>query len=47
MKSMSSENREDFVRQVSFAGPGEAIDFGAALAACVRLTGEVCNQGQR
>jgi hypothetical protein len=29
---------EDFVRQVSFAGAGEAIDFAAALAACIRLT---------
>lgn len=28
---------EDFVRAVSFAGPGEAIDFGDALAACIRL----------
>jgi hypothetical protein len=28
---------EDFVRAVSFAGPGEAIDFAHALAACTRL----------
>jgi hypothetical protein len=28
---------EEFVRQVSFAGPGEAIDFAEALAACTRL----------
>jgi hypothetical protein len=28
---------EDFVRQVSFAGPGEVIDFAAALAACTQL----------
>ena len=28
---------EDFVRAVSFAGPGEAIDFADALAACTRL----------
>jgi predicted nucleotidyltransferase component of viral defense system len=28
---------EDFVRQVSFAGPGEAIDFAHARAACSRL----------
>jgi hypothetical protein len=28
---------EEFVRQVSFAGPGEVIDFAAALAACTRL----------
>jgi hypothetical protein len=28
---------EDFVRQVSFAGPGDAIDFAHALAACTRL----------
>jgi len=28
---------EDFVRQVSFAGPGEAIDFADALGACTRL----------
>jgi predicted nucleotidyltransferase component of viral defense system len=28
---------EDFVRQVSFAGPGEAIYFVDALAACARL----------
>ena len=28
---------EDFVRQVSFAGPGEAIHFADALAACKRL----------
>jgi hypothetical protein len=28
---------EDFVRQVSFAGPEEAITFGHALAACARL----------
>jgi hypothetical protein len=28
---------EEFVRQVSFAGPGEAIDFAHALAACIRL----------
>ena len=28
---------EDFVRAVSFAGPGEAIDFAHALAACIRL----------
>jgi predicted nucleotidyltransferase component of viral defense system len=28
---------EDFVRQVSFAGPAETIDFKAALAACARL----------
>ncbi len=28
---------EDFVRQVSFAGPGEVIDFDHALAACARL----------
>lgn len=27
----------DFVRAVSFAGPGEAIDFAHALAACTRL----------
>jgi predicted nucleotidyltransferase component of viral defense system len=27
----------DFVRAVSFAGPGEAIDFTGALAACIRL----------
>jgi hypothetical protein len=27
---------EDFVRQASFAGPGEVIDFTAALAACDR-----------
>jgi hypothetical protein len=30
---------EEFVRQVSFAGAGEAIDFTAALAACTRLIG--------
>jgi hypothetical protein len=34
---------EDFVRQVSFAGPGEAIDFAAALAACRRLIAVVGN----
>jgi Nucleotidyl transferase AbiEii toxin, Type IV TA system len=28
---------EDFVREVSFAGLEEGIDFGAALAACARL----------
>jgi hypothetical protein len=28
---------EDFVRQVSFAKAGEAIDFARALAACTRL----------
>ena len=28
---------EDFVRQVSFAGPGEEINFADALAACARL----------
>jgi hypothetical protein len=28
---------EDFVRQVSFAGPGEVINFGDALGACLRL----------
>lgn len=28
---------EDFVRAVSFAGPGEAIDFAHAIAACSRL----------
>jgi predicted nucleotidyltransferase component of viral defense system len=28
---------EDFVRAVSFAGPGEDIDFAHALAACTRL----------
>jgi len=28
---------EDFVRQVSFAGPGEVIDFAGAVAACTRL----------
>jgi hypothetical protein len=28
---------EEFVRQVSFAGPGEEIDFMAALAVCARL----------
>jgi hypothetical protein len=28
---------EEFVRAVSFAGPGEAIDFAHALAACTRL----------
>jgi predicted nucleotidyltransferase component of viral defense system len=28
---------EDFVRAVSFAGPGEAIDFAHALDACTRL----------
>ena len=28
---------EDFVRAVSFAAPGEAIDFAHALAACSRL----------
>jgi hypothetical protein len=28
---------EEFVRQVSFAGAREAIDFTAALAACARL----------
>jgi predicted nucleotidyltransferase component of viral defense system len=28
---------EDFVRAVSFAAPGEAIDFAHALAACTRL----------
>jgi hypothetical protein len=28
---------EEFVRQVSFAGPGEAINFADALAACARL----------
>jgi hypothetical protein len=28
---------EEFVRQVSFAGSGEAIDFGGALAACAPL----------
>jgi hypothetical protein len=32
---------EELVRQVSFAGPAEAIDFGAALAACARLAGIV------
>ena len=30
---------EDFVRAVSFAAPGEAINFADALAACGRLTG--------
>ena len=28
---------EDFVRQVSFAGPEEALDFASALVACSRL----------
>jgi hypothetical protein len=28
---------EEFVRAVSFAGPGEAIEFADALAACTRL----------
>ena len=28
---------EEFVRQVSFAGPGEVMDFADALAACTRL----------
>jgi len=28
---------EEFVRQVSFAGAGEAIDFAVALSACGRL----------
>jgi hypothetical protein len=28
---------EGFVRQVSFAGPGEGIDFATAFAACARL----------
>lgn len=32
---------EDFVRAVSFAGPGEAIDFGNAFAACYRLVSVV------
>ncbi len=29
---------DDFVRQVSFAPQGEAIDFARALAACRRCT---------
>jgi hypothetical protein len=33
---------EDFVRAVSFAGPGEAIDFAGALAACARLVAVAC-----
>jgi hypothetical protein len=28
---------EEFVRQVSFAGAGEVIDFADALGACARL----------
>jgi hypothetical protein len=32
---------EDFVRQVSFAGPGETINFSQALAACTRLAAPV------
>lgn len=28
---------QEFVRQVSFAGPGATPDFAAALAACSRL----------
>jgi predicted nucleotidyltransferase component of viral defense system len=32
---------EEFVRQVSFAGPGQEIDFTGAVAACVRLAGMV------
>ena len=31
---------EDFVRAVSFAGPGEQIDFSAALEACRRLVSD-------
>jgi hypothetical protein len=35
---------EDFVRQVSFAGPGEAINFAEAMAACRRLIAAVGNE---
>jgi hypothetical protein len=33
----------DFVRQVSFAAPGEVVSFAEALAACGRLTESVLN----
>jgi hypothetical protein len=38
---------EDFVREVSFAGPGEAIGFADALAACTRLVAVIdrCGEG--
>jgi hypothetical protein len=32
-----AQEYQDFVQEVSFAGPGEAIDFVDALAACTRL----------
>jgi hypothetical protein len=32
-----AQEYQDFVREVSFAGPGEATDFVDALAACTRL----------
>ena len=37
---------EDFVRQVSFAGPGEAIHFPDALAACARLVFSAYESGE-
>lgn len=36
---------EDFVRAVSFAGPGEAIDFAEALASCTRLVADAYGSG--
>jgi len=36
---------EDFVRQVSFAGIGEEIEFAAALAACTRIIAAVPRAG--
>jgi hypothetical protein len=38
---------EDFVRQVSFAGPGEAIHFGDAVSATSRLVGMACGGAVR
>ena len=37
VRSRCAPEYQDFVREVSFAGPGEAIDFVDALAACTRL----------
>ena len=37
VRSRCAPEYQDFVREVSFAGPGEAIDFVDALAACPRL----------
>jgi hypothetical protein len=38
---------EDFVRSVSFAGPGDVIGFGDAYASCNRLVAAIRRRGNR